>query len=204
MEILVLFDSKGGNVYKLAKEVAEGIRQVKGVEARIRYVKETTPMEVIRANEEWSKFHDFKVNELQEATLDDLTQCEGLAIGSPTRYGNCTPAMGNYLESTGPLWATGALIGKVAGAFSSSSTMHGGNEITIYTMMVPLAHLGYIIMPMGYTDPGIMQTERGGTPYGPSSVTGLGGETPTEMEKHVCRTFGKRLAETTKKLRGNG
>ncbi|MDH7481107.1 MAG: NAD(P)H:quinone oxidoreductase [Armatimonadota bacterium] len=201
MEILVLFDSKGGNVYKLAKAVAEGIEQVEDIKARMRWVKETTPMEVIRANETWSKFYDFKSNEITQATLDDLVETEGLAMGCPTRFGNVSPAMGNFLESTGPLWSKGALVGKVAGVFTSTSTMHGGNEATLITMMVPLMHLGYIIVPMGYVEPNVASTDRGGTPYGPSSVSGLGEPTPTEKELLIARAFGRRLAETTKRLR---
>jgi len=201
LEILVLFDSKGGNTYALAKAVAEGIQEVEGMQPRIRRPKETTPMEIIRADKEWSEFYDFKMKEITEVTLDDLVETEGLALGSPTRYGNISPTMGNFLESTGPLWIKGALIGKLAGVFASTGTIHGGQETTLITMMVPLMHLGYIIVPLGYTDPGVMQTERGGTPYGPTSVTGLGGQTPTDIELKLCRVFGKRLAETAKTLR---
>ena len=202
MEVLVLFDSKGGNVCRLATAVAEGIEQVEGMKARIRRVKETTPIEVIRANEEWSKFYDWKLSNVPEATLDDLEQTEGVAVGSPTRYGNPTPAMGNFLERTGPLWATGTLVGKAGGVFTSTATMHGGQEATLLTMMIPLIYLGYIIVPLGYTDPGVQTTTAGGTPYGPSSVSGIDGGGPTDVELSIARTFGKRLSEVTKKLRG--
>jgi len=202
MEVLVLFDSKGGNVYKLALAVAEGIEQVDGMKARIRRVKETTPLDVIRSNENWSKFYDFKVSTVQEVALDDLVETEGLAMGSPTRYGNMTPALANFLESTGRLWFHGALVGKVAGVFTSTGSMHGGNEMTLATMMIPLMHLGYIIVPMGYTDSNVLTTDRGGTPYGPSSVSGpRGDQEPSETELAVARSFGKRLAEITKKVR---
>ena len=202
MEILVLLDSKGGNVYALAKAVAEGIQEVEGMQARIRRPKETTPMEVIRADKSWSEFYDFKTREIPEVTLDDLVETEGLALGSPSRYGNMTPAMGNFIESTGPLWAKGMLIGKVAGVFASTGSMHGANELTLLSMMIPLMHLGYIIVPLGNTDPGLVETTRGGTPYGPTSVTGLPDyQGPTDIELRLCRAFGKRLAEITKKLR---
>ncbi|MDI6829022.1 MAG: NAD(P)H:quinone oxidoreductase [Armatimonadota bacterium] len=201
MEILVLFDSKGGNVYALAKAIAEGIEHVEGIKARMRWVKETTPLEVIRADDNWSKFYDFKTSEIPQANLNDLVETEGLAMGCPTRFGNISPAMGNFLESTGQLWAKGSLVGKVAGVFTSTSTMHGGNEATLISMMIPLMHLGYIIVPMGYTDPNVASTDRGGTPYGPSSVSALGEPTPSEKELSIARTFGKRLAEITKKLR---
>ena len=159
-------------------------------------------MEVIRSNETWSKFYDLVTAEIPEATLDDLVETDGLALGSPTRYGNIAPTMGNFLESTGPLWVKGALVGKPAGVFCSTGTMHGGNEATLLTMMIPLIHLGYIIVPLGYVDPGVMKTTLGGTPYGPTSVSeprkNLG---PDETELRLARVFGKRLAEIAKKLR---
>lgn len=202
MEILVLFNSKSGNTYALAKAVAEGIQQIEDMQPRIRRPKETTPMEVIRANETWSKFYDLLTAEVKEVTLDDMVETEGLALGSPTRYGNISPTMGNFLESTGHLWMKGSLNGKPAGVFCSTGTMHGGNEATLLTMMIPLMHLGYIIVPLGYTDPGVSQTTLGGTPYGPTSVSGprenLG---PDETELRLSGVFGKRLAEITKKLR---
>ncbi|MHB1001634.1 MAG: NAD(P)H:quinone oxidoreductase [Armatimonadota bacterium] len=202
MEILVLFNSKGGHVYKLAQAVAEGINQVEGVTARIRRPKETTPMEVIRSVKEWSEFYDRITDEVQEVTLDDLVETEGLALGSPTRYGNISPTMGNFLESTGPLWAQGLLLGKVGGVFTSSNTMHGGQETTLVTMMIPLMHLGYIIVPLSYSEPCVITTLRGGTPYGPSSVSGPEGNMgPDEIELSLASVFGKRLAEVTKKLR---
>lgn len=202
MEVLVLFDSKGGHVYKLAQAAAEGIEQVEGMKARIRRVKETTPIEVIRANEEWSKFYDWKEANMPEVTLDDMSECEGLVMGSPTRYGNVTPALGNFMESLGPFWMSGALVGKAAGVFTSTGTMHGGQETTLISMYVPLAHLGYIIVPVGYTDPAVSKTTRGGTPYGASNMSGAEDEWPDETELSVARTLGKRVADTAKKLRG--
>lgn len=201
MEILVLFDSKGGNTYALAKAVAEGILEVDGMQPRMRRPKETTPMEVIRADKTWSEFYDFKTGEIPEVKLDDLVETEGLALGSPTRFGNMTPAMGNFIESTGPLWQRGVLAGKAAGVFCSTGTLHGANELTLITMLIPLIHLGYIIVPLGYTDRGVMETTRGGTPYGPTSVSGLPDENAADVELRLCRVFGKRLAEITKKLR---
>lgn len=203
MEILVLFDSKGGHVYELARSIAEGISEVEGMQVRIRRVKETTPLDVIHGNEEWSKFYDFKMKEIPEAVLSDLDETDGLAMGCPTRYGNVTPALGNFLESCGSLWVTGALVNKVAGVFSSSGTMHGGNETTLISMMFPLMHLGYVIVPMGYTHPGVMETDLGGTPYGPTSVSNKEkeGALISETEAAIARAFGKRLAEITKKVR---
>lgn len=203
MEILVLFNSKTGNVYALARAVAEGIREAEGMQPRIRRPKETTPLEVIRADARWSQVYDQITSEVPEVKLDDLVETEGLALGSPTRYGNISPTMGNFLESTGPLWVRGALTGKVAGVFGSTGTMHGGNEFTLISMMVPLMHLGYIIVPLGYTHPDVMATTRGGTPYGPTSVSGPNADQgPDETELKLARVFGTRLAEITKRLRG--
>lgn len=202
MEILVLFNSKGGNVYALAKAIAEGINQVDGMGARLRRVKETTPIEVIRADPVWSAFYDKITQEVPEATHSDILETEGLALGSPTRFGNIAPAVGNFLESLGGLWAKGAMIGKVGGVFTSTSTMHGGQEATLLTMMIPLMHMGYIIVPMGFIDQAVANTTRGGTPYGPSSVSGNNSdEGPNDTELHIARMYGKRLAEVTRKLR---
>jgi NAD(P)H dehydrogenase (quinone) len=204
MEILVVFNSKSGNTYALAKAIGEGIHEVEGMEPRIRRVKETTPIDVIRAEKEWSDFYDFVTREVQEVTLDDLVETEGLVMGSPTRYGNIAPAVGNFLECTGPLWAKGLLVNKVGGVFTSTTTMHGGQESTLLSMMIPLMHLGYIIVTMGYTDIGVQRTTAGGTPYGPSSVSGIDApKKPTDEELSIARAFGKRVAEITKKLRSN-
>lgn len=201
MEILVLFDSKGGNTYALAQAIAEGIQEVEGMTARIRRTKETTPLEVIRSNAEWAKFYDEVRVHIPEASVDDIVETEGLALGSPTRFGNKTASVANYIESLGGLWAKGALVGKVGGVFGSTTTMHGGNEATLLTMLIPLIHLGYVIVPMGYSDANIVSTKRGGTPYGPSSVSGQEAPTPNDVELQIARTYGKKLAEVTKKLR---
>lgn len=202
MEVLVLFDSKGGHTYKLAEAVVEGVEQVEGVKARVRFVKETTPLEVIRNNSEWSKFYDWKTANLKEATLDDMSECDGLVMGCPTRYGNVTPALSNFIESMGPLWVKGVLVGKPGGVFTSTGTMHGGQETTLISMMFPLTHLGYIIVPIGYSDPAVSHTLRGGTPYGASSVSGPdGSQWPDEMELCVARAHGRRVAEIAKKLK---
>lgn len=202
MEIMVLFDSKTGNVYGLAKAIAEGMREVEGMNVRMRRVKETTPMEIVRADEARSAFLDAISKDIPEVTIQDMEETEGVAFGSPTRFGNMSPAMSNFIESLGGLWFKGALVGKVAGVFCSTGTMHGGNEATLLTMMIPLMHLGYIITPMGYSDMAVMETQAGGTPYGPSSVSGSQPAHPLDKnELQIARAFGKRLAETTKKLR---
>ncbi len=202
MEVLVLFYSRYGNTYALAKAVAQGIRQAEGTEPRLRRAKEDAPLEVIRANQSWLEWHEKIASEVPEVALNDLVQTEGLALGSPTRYGNIAPALGNFLETTGPLWLNGSLVGKAAGVFCSTGTIHGANELTLITMMFPLIHLGYIIVPLGYSEPGVTETDRGGTPYGPTSVSGpKADQGPTETELGLAQAFGKRLAEVTRKLR---
>lgn len=202
MEVLVLFYSRYGNTYALAKAVAQGIRQAEGTEPRLRRAKENAPLEVIRANQSWLKWHEKIASEVPEVALNDLVQTEGLALGSPTRYGNIAPALGNFLETTGPLWLKGSLLGRVAGVFCSTSTIHGANELTLITMMIPLIHLGYIIVPLSYSAPGVMETDRGGTPYGPTSVSGpKADQGPTEIELGLAQAFGKGLTEVTRKLR---
>ncbi len=203
MEILVLFHSRYGTVYTMAKAIAQGIDDVDGVSARLRHSREIAPLSIIQAQDRWVKSYEQINSEVPEITLDDLMETQGLALGSPTRFGNIEPSLGNFLETAGGLWASGALLGKVGGVFCSTGTMHGGNETTLLTMMVPLMHLGYIILPMNYCDPNVSATTRGGSPYGPTTVSGAGdNEGPNDIELHMCRVFGQRLAETTKKLRG--
>ncbi len=201
MEILVLFHSRYGTVYRLAKEIASGINDVQGVQARVRRSREVAPIEIIRSNPRWSAMYDKLEREVPEVSLSDLAETQGIALGSPTRYGNIEPSLGNFLETVGELWTKGSLLGKVGGVFCSTGTMHGGNETTLITMMLPLMHLGYIIMPLSYCDPGVSFTERGGTPYGPSCVAGTNDDKgPDDIELALCRIFGRRLAETTKHL----
>jgi NAD(P)H dehydrogenase (quinone) len=203
LEILVLFHSRYGTVYTLAKAVAEGVAQIDGVQPRLRHSREIAPMEFVESTPRWKETHDRINAEVPEVTMNDLVETDGLALGSPTRYGNIEPSLGNFLEQCGPLWVSGSLVGKAGGVFCSTGTMHGGNEATLLTMMLPLMHLGYIIVPLGYTDVGVQQTQRGGTPYGPSCVAGGNDDIPpSDLELAMCRTFGKRLADTAKKIKG--
>lgn len=129
-------------------------------------------------------------------TLDDLKQCHGLIIGSPTRFGNMSAAMKHFLDSTSGLWMSGALQGKPAGVFTSSSSMHGGQESTLLSMMNPLLHHGMIIAGLPYTLPELHKTQSGGTPYGPSHVAGSNNDLPiSDDEKALCLAFGKRIAQ---------
>ena len=139
-----------------------------------------------------------------ECTLDDLRQADGVVFGSPTRYGNMTAQMKKLIDSTAQLWLTGQMEGKPAGVFTSTASTHGGQETTLLTMMVPLLHLGMVIVGVPYSVPGMIHTEaRGGTPYGATTIAGPQGELqPTADDLAIARVLGRRVAETTVALRG--
>jgi len=130
-----------------------------------------------------------------------LRECTGLALGSPARFGNMAAALKYFLDGTGSLWLSGTMIGKPAAVFTSSSSMHGGQESTLITMMMPLLHHGMVVLGLPYSEPDLMSTQSGGTPYGASHVAGSDSKLPvTEEEKRLCHALGKRLAETARIL----
>lgn len=193
-EILVLYYSQQGATRQMAQLVARGIEQVEGARARLR----TVP----------------KVSTICEATdpaipdegapyveLRDLEECIGLALGSPTRFGNMASAMKYFLDGTGGLWMKHALAGKPAALFTSTGSMHGGQESTLLTMMLPLLHHGMLIIGLPYSEADLGTTQSGGTPYGASHVAGLAGNLPiTDAEKKLCIALGRRLAHTALRL----
>jgi len=135
------------------------------------------------------------------ATLDDFRACEGLALGSPTRFGNMAAALKHFLDTTGALWISGALVGKPAAVFTSTSTQHGGQESTLLSMMLPLLHHGMLILGVPYTEAALNRTASGGTPYGASHVAGINSDNPlTPDEKELCQALGKRLAAAARQL----
>jgi NAD(P)H dehydrogenase (quinone) len=193
-EILVLYYSQGGSVREMAQLVARGIESVKGVSARIR----TVPK--VSANCEATE-PDIPESGAPYAELKDLEECIGLAMGSPTRYGNMAAALKYFLDGTTPLWLKGALVGKPAAVFTSTGSLHGGQESTLLTMMIPLLHHGMVMIGLPYSEPELSSTTTGGTPYGPSHVAGVADDRPiTEDERKLCIALGKRLAETALKL----
>lgn len=194
MEILVLYYSQGGAVLQMAQIIARGIESVKGVSARIR----TVPK--VSANCEISE-SDIPSDGAPYVELKDLEECVGLALGSPTRFGNMAAPMKYFLDSTTSLWLKGAMIGKPACVFTSSGSMHGGNESTLLTMLLPLLHHGMVIIGIPYSEPSLSNTQSGGTPYGASHIGGTMDDRPiTADEKNLCLALGKRLAETALKL----
>ena len=193
--ILVLYYSRHGSVKQMAQHIARGIESVKGCEARLRTVPSVSAtISAITPTipEEGALF----------ATLDDLRLADGLALGSPTRFGNMAAPLKYFLESATPLWLSGELVNKPAAVFSSTASLHGGQETTLLSMMLPLFHLGFILMGIPYTESDLNTTTTGGTPYGATHVTGPDGKKPVSTEEQrLCFAMGKRLAEITSKLK---
>jgi NAD(P)H dehydrogenase (quinone) len=193
-DILVLYYTHHGAVRQMAQLVARGVEQVQGATARLR----TVP----------------RVSAVSEAVsppvpgtgppyveLADLVECAGVALGSPTRFGNMAAPLKYFWDSTSELWLSGALAGKPAAVFTSTSTMHGGQETTLVSMMLTLLHHGMLIVGLPYTEPELTLTRSGGTPYGASHTAGAASDEPlTEHEKKLCMALGRRLAHIALKL----
>lgn len=193
--ILVLFYSRHGATRKLAELIAQGIESVAGCDARLRTVPAVST--VAEATEA-----DVPAEGAPYVELDDLRECAGLAVGSPTRFGNMAAAMKYFWDGTATEWLAGTLAGKPACVFTSTGSLHGGQESTLLSMMIPLFHHGLMVMGLPYTNPELMTTSSGGTPYGASHWSGLDGKkTITEDEKRLALALGRRLAETAVKLR---
>lgn len=193
-DILVLYYSQGGAVKEMAQVIARGVESVDGAKARIR----TVPK--ISANCEATE-PEVPVSGAPYVELQDLEDCIGLALGSPTRFGNMAAPMKYFWDGTTSLWLKGALIGKPAAVFTSSGSMHGGNESTLLTMMLPLLHHGMLLLGLPYSEPALSSTSTGGTPYGASHIGGAMDDKPlSEDEKKLSFALGKRLAETALKL----
>lgn len=204
MQVLVVYYSLYGHVLQMAQSVLAGVKEVAGVEAVLRRVREFEDVERDmpqhkHALEVWNRQKDIPV-----CTLEDLKAAEGYVFGTPTRYGNMTAQMKRLFDSTAKLWMEGAFEGKPAGIFTSTASTHGGQETTPFTMMAPLLHLGMIIVGVPYSVPGMLHTEgRGGTPYGASTLAGAQNELePAAQDLAIAQALGRRVAEVTRKLRG--
>jgi NAD(P)H dehydrogenase (quinone) len=193
--VLVLYYSRNGAVKQMAQHIARGVESVPSVEARIRAVP------AVSANTEATEAV-VPATGAPFATLADLQECDGLALGSPTRFGNMAASMKYFLDGTSSLWLSGALVNKPAAVFSSTSSMHGGQETTLLSMMLPLIHLGFMVMGIPYTEQDLNTTTSGGTPYGATHVSGMAGKNQiTDEEERLCFAAGKRLAEIAVKLK---
>lgn len=193
-EILVLYYSRGGSVARLARHVARGIGEVEGMSARLRTVPPVAPVTEVAAPpvpEEGAPYVE----------RSDLADCAGLLLGSPTRFGNMAAPLKHFVDGLGAEWASGTLVGKPAAVFTSTATMHGGQEATLLSMLVPLLHHGCLVAGIPYTEPALTSTRSGGTPYGASHVSGSKDDPqPTGEEAELARALGRRVASIAAKL----
>jgi NAD(P)H dehydrogenase (quinone) len=192
--ILVLYYSRTGSVAQLAQYIARGVESVSGIEARLRTVPpvSTTCEAVDKAIPDSGAPY---------VTLEDLRTCHGLALGSPTRFGNMAAPLKYFLDSTSSLWLAGDLVDKPACVFSSSASMHGGQDSTLLSMMLPLLHQGMILVGLPYSEPALNDTLSGGTPYGVTHVSGVGNDRPLSQDEiNLAKHLGARLARCALKL----
>ncbi|MGV8942680.1 NAD(P)H:quinone oxidoreductase [Thermomonas sp.] len=193
-DILVLYYSRGGSVARLARQIARGIGEVEGMQARLRTVPQVAPVTEVASPPE---------PEVGAPYVDkqDLRECVGLLVGSPTRFGNMSAPMKHFIDGLGSEWASGTLVGKPAAVFTSTATMHGGQESTLLTMLLPLLHHGCVIAGIPYTEPALTTTRSGGTPYGASHVAGTQDQPElTDEEAQLARALGKRIAQLALRL----
>lgn len=194
IDILVLYYSRNGAVARLARQIARGVESVPDVQARLRSVPPVAAITTHAAPPEPDDGAPY-------VNADDLAECAGLIVGSPTRFGNMAAPLKHFLDSTGSQWASGTLIGKPAAAFTSTSTMHGGQESTLLSMLLPLIHHGMVIVGIPFSEPALSTTSTGGTPYGASHVTGLEHERDlSDDEKQLARALGQRVARIAQRL----
>ncbi len=191
--ILVLYYSRHGATAQMARQIARGVEQG-GMTARLRTVPGVS-------SECTAVAPEIPDEGALYASLDDLRQCAGLALGSPTRFGNMAAPLKYFLDGTSGLWLTGELVGKPAALFTSTASLHGGQESTLLSMMLPLLHHGMLISGLPYSEPALLHTQGGGTPYGASHLAGADGKRPLdEHEISLCRALGKRLAHIAQRL----
>jgi NAD(P)H dehydrogenase (quinone) len=192
--ILVLYYSRHGAVAEMAKQIARGIEQISGIEARVRTVPSvSTECEAVA--------EDIPQAGPLYCTVDDLRECAGLIMGSPTRFGNMAAALKYFIDGSSSLWLSGAMIDKPAAVFTSSSSMHGGQESTLLTMALPLLHHGMMLLGLPYSEAALMKTESGGTPYGASHWAGQDNDRDLDNDElSLCRALGKRVATIARKL----
>ncbi len=196
-DVLVLYYSASGAVAEMAQHVARGIEQIDGMQARLRTVPKVSAVSAAVEDAVPERGPPY-------ATASDLSECVGLALGSPTRFGNMAAALKAFVDATGSEWLNGALVNKPGAVFTSSASMHGGQESTLLSMMVPLLHHGMILVGLPYSEPDLMRTTGGGTPYGASHVAGADGEIAlSDAEKRLCQALGRRLSATAKALSTN-
>lgn len=194
-EILVLYYSRYGAVTEMARLIARGVEEIPEMTARLRTVPEVSS--VCEATE-----GEIPDEGAPYAELTDVKECDGIALGSPCHFGNMAAPLKYFLDCTSPLWLSGSLIGKPAAVFTSSSSLHGGQESTLLSMMLPLLHHGMLLCGIPYSENELLHTSSGGTPYGASHHAGVDSKQPlSEEEKRLCMALGRRLANTAKLLK---
>lgn len=193
--VLIIYYSRHGATAQMANFVSRGVESIDGISAKIRTVPAVSPVcEAVSAAvpEQGSPY----------VTLDELEHCRGLILGSPTRFGTMAAPLKHFLDSTSSLWLSGKLVNIPAGAFTSTGTLHGGQEMTLLSMLIPLLHHGAMIVGVPYTESALIDTQTGGTPYGPSHYAGLKNEhSISEHEKSLCQALGKRVASLALKMK---
>ena len=193
-EILILYYSRNGAVAALARQIARGVEEVDGMHVRLRTVPPVAPTTQTAA----PPVPDDGAPYVEHG---DLAECAGLILGSPTRFGNMAAPLKHFIDGLGAEWASGTLVGKPAAVFTSTATMHGGQESTLLSMLLPLLHHGMLLVGIPYTEPSLSSTRSGGTPYGASHVAGPQDDLPlTDEEKILARALGRRVAQTAAKL----
>lgn len=204
MKILIVYYSMYGHTLQLAQAVAEGASQIPQAEVMLRRVQEFEAVDKIIDQNEFASQLREQQKDIPVCTVDDLRAADAVILGSPTRYGNMCAQMKQLIDSTTQLWLKGEMEGKPAAVFTSTASTHGGQETTLLTMMVPLLHLGMIVVGIPYSTPGMIHTEaRGGTPYGATTIAGGKGELQPKLEDlDIAKVLGRRVAEVTAKLRG--
>jgi NAD(P)H dehydrogenase (quinone) len=196
-EILVVYYSRFGATAKMADLIARGIEDVSGARARVRTVPPVSAVSEATAPAVPPSGPPY-------AELEDLERCDGLILGSPTRFGNMAAPLRYFLAGTSPLWLTGVLSGKPAGVFTSTGTLHGGQESTLLTMMLPLLHHGMLLAGIPYTAPALHTTVSGGSPYGATHWAGPGNDQPiSDDERTLCRALGRRVATIARRLQSS-
>ncbi len=196
--VLIVFDTSSGNTASLATRIARGVDSVTDCEAMLRRVpKVTAKTEPL--------IDPVPADGAPYATLEELAECDGLILGSPTHFGNMSASLKHYLDQTTAHWFSGTLTGKPAAAFTSTGSLHGGQETTLITMMMPLLHHGMLICGLPYANPGLTKTTAGGTPYGPSHVSGEDGKREMDdIESALCVALGERVATLATRLKHAG
>ena len=193
IKVNVIFYSMYGHVYKMAEAIAEGAKSIPGAEVKVLQVAETMPDDMLEKY--GAKAARASFAKVPTATMDNLTEAHAVIFGTPTRFGNMAAPLKHFLDGTVSLWLTGALAGKPAAVFTSTQTMHGGQETTLLSMMLPLLHHGMLLVGVPYTERALSETRSGGTPYGASHVSGgAGAPVLTEAEKTLAQALGQRVA----------